>query len=43
MIIGDTASYRDQILRNADQQIGRFHQAWRAVNSSDTPSGRFSL
>jgi hypothetical protein len=34
MMVGDTASYRDKILQNADEQISRFRNAWRAVNEA---------
>lgn len=32
ILVGDTQSYSDTILRNADEQIARFLTAWRAVN-----------
>jgi hypothetical protein len=32
MLAGDDDSYRDTILRNADEQIARFLDAWRTVN-----------
>jgi hypothetical protein len=32
MIVGDTASYRETLLQNADGQIARFLDAWRSVN-----------
>lgn len=32
MMVGDTSSYRNTILRNADGQIARFLDAWRSVN-----------
>ena len=34
MMVGDTASYRDKILENADEQISRFRSAWRAANNA---------
>jgi hypothetical protein len=34
MMVGDTASFRDKILQNADEQISRFRTAWRAVNKA---------
>lgn len=33
IVAGDTASYRDAILHNADEQIDRFLDAWRSVNA----------
>jgi hypothetical protein len=33
ILAGDTASYRGTIERNADEQIARFLEAWRAVNA----------
>lgn len=33
ILVGDTDSYTATILRNADQQIARFLQAWRIVNT----------
>jgi hypothetical protein len=33
MMVGDSDSYRDSILRNADGQIARFLKAWRSVNA----------
>ena len=32
MVVGAPTSYRDTILQNAEEQIGRFLQAWRAAN-----------
>ena len=32
IVAGDTGSYRDAILLNADEQIARFLNAWRSVN-----------
>jgi hypothetical protein len=32
LLAGDGEGYRDTILRNADEQIGRFLAAWRGVN-----------
>jgi hypothetical protein len=32
LLVGNSASYRDTILANADQQLGRFLEAWRLVN-----------
>jgi hypothetical protein len=34
IVAGDTASYLDAILLNADEQIARFLKAWRSVNAS---------
>jgi hypothetical protein len=34
MMVGDTASYRNKILGNADEQISRFRTAWRAANEA---------
>jgi hypothetical protein len=33
IVAGDTGSYRDAILLNADEQIARFLDAWRSVNA----------
>ena len=33
IVAGDTGSYRDAILLNADEQIARFLNAWRSVNA----------
>jgi hypothetical protein len=33
IVAGDTASYRDAILHNADEQMNRFLDAWRSVNA----------
>ena len=32
LLVGDSASFGPTILQNADQQLGRFVQAWRVVN-----------
>jgi hypothetical protein len=32
LLVGDSASFREAIYRNADQQIARFLEAWRSVN-----------
>lgn len=34
IVAGDTGSYRDAILLNADEQIARFLDAWRSVNAA---------
>lgn len=34
IVAGDTGSYREAILLNADEQIARFLDAWRSVNAS---------
>jgi hypothetical protein len=33
ILAGDNQSYSDTILRNADEQIARFLDAWRTVNA----------
>ena len=33
IVAGDTGSYREAILLNADEQIARFLNAWRSVNA----------
>jgi hypothetical protein len=33
IVAGDTGSYREAILLNADEQIARFLDAWRSVNA----------
>jgi hypothetical protein len=33
MLVGDTVSFRGTILRNADEQIARFIQAWRIADA----------
>jgi hypothetical protein len=37
IVAGDTGSYRDAILLNADEQIARFLSAWRSVNAPRPP------
>ena len=32
LLVGDSDSYRDTILENADQQLARFLESWRLVN-----------
>jgi hypothetical protein len=34
LIVGDTDSYGERMLQNADEQIARFLRAWRSVNPS---------
>jgi hypothetical protein len=34
IVVGDSASYKNRILQNADEQIARWLVAWRAVNKS---------
>jgi hypothetical protein len=37
IVAGDTGSYREAILLNADEQIARFLNAWRSVNAPRPP------
>lgn len=32
LLVGDSASFRPTLVQNADQQLGRFLEAWRRVN-----------
>ena len=38
VLMGDTESYRGTIQRNADEQIARFLEAWRVVNTPRPPA-----
>ncbi len=38
MVVGDPEFYRTTILRNAEEQIGRFLRAWRSANPAEKRS-----
>jgi hypothetical protein len=39
LLVGDAAAYPATILRNADEQLARFLEAWRSVNVPPKPAG----
>jgi hypothetical protein len=39
LLVGNSPAYRSTILRNADEQLARFLEAWRGVNLPPQPAG----